>query len=246
MAECALIQRLSVVADLSADDQSRVRDLCRDVRKVARRRDIVSEGRRPEHVHLIVDGWAAGYKVLADGSRQIIAFLIPGDFCDLHITVIDEMDHGIIALSPCEVAYIEPDAINRLTSDNNRIARALWWATLVDESVLRAWIVNIGRRNAYQRVAHLLCEIHARTKMVGLADNDQLALPLTQEELADATGLTAVHMNRTLQRLRSENIIHLGDGMLTILNAAALRKAGGFDPSYLHVRRGAGSHDRST
>ena len=237
MADSALVRKLSTVADLSAHERTLLNDLCKDVRRIPRRTDIAAEGDRPEHVHLIISGWAARYKILPDGTRQIMDFLIPGDFCDLHVTLLEQMDHGIAALTTCRVAHIPGEAIDQLTSDNSLIARALWWSTLVDEGILREWIVNIGRRDAFERVAHLLCEMHARMKLVGLVDDGRLELPLTQEELGDATGLTAVHINRTLQRLRSEDLIKLGSGMLTILDVSGLQEVAGFKPNYLHIRR---------
>ena len=237
MPEPALVRRLSTLADLDADDRSRIAELCKNTRDVPRKSHITKEGDRPKYVHVMLSGWAARYKTLRDGSRQIVDFAIPGDFCDLHVALLSEMDHGIVALTPCCVARIGGDEIAELTSENNRIVRAMWWSTLVDQSILREWVLNVGRRDAYERLSHLLCELHFRMKRVGLVEDGQLALPLTQEELADATGLTAVHVNRTLKRLRSEKLIELGRGMLTILDASALREAAGFDPAYLHVKR---------
>lgn len=237
MNESALVRKLRTVADLSPDEVSQLDALVTDVGATIAKRDIISEGDRPQRVHLILEGWAARYKILPNGSRQILAILTPGDFCDLHVTILGEMDHGIAALSHCKVAYIEGAQIDKLTESNNRLARALWWVTLVDEGVLRAWIVNTGRRDAYERIAHFLCEMHAKMKMIGLVQDGQLALPLTQDELADVTGLTAVHVNRTLQRLRGEDLIEIGSGRLTVLNVDALRKAAGFNPNYLHIKR---------
>src|SRR5262245_48049732 len=111
MQDSALVRKLGVVADLDADDRSRLNELCNDVRQIPRRSDITSEGDRPEHIHLIIKGWAARYKTLPDGSRQIMDFVIPGDFCDLHATVVGHMDHGIVALTPCRVAFINPAAM---------------------------------------------------------------------------------------------------------------------------------------
>jgi CRP-like cAMP-binding protein len=237
MQESALVRKLGIIADLDADDRSRLNALCNDVRPIERRCDITSEGDRPEHIHLMIKGWAARYEMLPDGSRQIMDFLIPGDFCDLHATVLGHMDHGIVALTPCRVAHINPAAMDRLTVDNNRLARALLWSTLVDAGTLREWIVNIGRRAAYERIAHLLCEIHARVELIGLVENGRLALPVTQDELADATGLTAVHVNRTLQRLRSEGFIEIGQGMLQLVDVDKLQELAGFNPNYLHIER---------
>lgn len=237
MWERPLIARLETVADLRDEDRASLAALCRDVRLVPAKRNLISEGERPEHIHLIVDGWAARYKLLDNGARQIVALLIPGDFCDLHATVLGHMDHGIVAITPCQVAFIPPAEINELTSHHNGLTRALWWSTLVDEAVLRSWVVNAGRRDAYQRIAHLMCEMHARMKMIGLVTEDQLELPLTQDELADATALTPVHVNRTLQRLRNEGLITFRSGQLTVLDVPKLQAAAGFDPSYLHIRR---------
>lgn len=231
-----LISKLEVVASLSEEDRHVLWELCGDVREVPARRDILSDGERPDHIHIILGGWAARYKMLRNGSRQITAFLIPGDFCDLHVTILRQMDHGIFTLTPATVAYIPHQAMQDLPLDRPALARALWWATLVDEAVLRAWIVNIGRRDAYQGVAHLLCELHARMWNVGLVDEGRFSLPLTQEELADALGLTPVHVNRVLQRLRKEGLITLEARLLTVEDPAALRETAGFDPSYLHER----------
>ena len=237
MSSSPLVLRLSIAADLEAEDVSRITELCKDTRQVASKRHIKEEGDRPEYVHVMLSGWAARYKTLRDGSRQIVDFVIPGDFCDLHVALLQEMDHGIVALSPCCVARINEDDIAKLTSENSRIVRAMWWSTLVDQAILREWVLNVGRRRAYERVGHLLCEMHFRMKRVGLVENDRLSLPVTQQELADATGLTAVHVNRMLQRLRGEKLIEIGDGMLTLLNVAALQEAAGFDTSYLHINR---------
>ncbi len=231
-----LIAKLEKIARLSDDDRQALSEICRDIREVAARRDIIGEGDRPDNVHVMLSGWAARYKVLPDGSRQITAFLIPGDFCDLHVTILKQMDHGIQALTPATVAFIPHQVMQDLPLHRPELARALWWATLVDEAVLREWIVNIGRRDAYQGVAHLLCELHARMRHVGLVDEGRFPLPLTQEELADALGLTPVHVNRVLQRLRGDGLITLQERVLTLEDPAGLRKAAGFDPSYLHAR----------
>ena len=207
------------------------------MRRIDAHQDIIREGASPDHVHLILDGWAARYKIVPDGARQITAFLIPGDFCDAHVTILRQMDHGITALTPATVAYIPQAAFEALPLGRPELARALWWATLVDEAVLRSWIVNLGRRDAHEGVAHLLCELEVRLRHVGLVQDDRFDLPLTQETLADALGLTAVHTNRVLQRLRSEGLIVLEAGALTILDPAGLRRAAGFDPNYLHVKR---------
>jgi CRP-like cAMP-binding protein len=182
----------------------------------------------------MLGGWAARYKIMRDGSRQITAYLMPGDFCDLHVAILKHMDHGILALSHAKVAYISHEELSALTRDRPELTRALWWATLVDEGVLRAWIVNMGRRDAFAGIAHLMCELHVRMRNVGLVEDGSFHMPVTQEELADTLGITPVHVNRVLQRLKSDGLIELGGRTLKILDVEALRNACGFDPGYLH------------
>ena len=232
-----LVAKLAMAADLREEDVQGLSALCRNERTIGAKKHILSQGDRPEHVHVILEGWAARYRTLSDGSRQIVAFLIPGDFCDLHYGVLGHADHGIAALTRCRVAYVPSADLDAVISAHSKLTKALQWAALVDEATLREWIVNLGRRDAFERIAHLLGELHARMKMVGLVRDDQMPFPITQNELADATGLTAVHVNRTLQRLREEKLIKLANRNLTILDLGALQTAAGFSGDYLHLRR---------
>ncbi|QAY75819.1 Crp/Fnr family transcriptional regulator [Sphingosinicella sp. BN140058] len=230
--------KLEQVVDLAHEDRVLVDALCsEDVTEVGAKRDIVRNGEVPDKVHLILEGWAARYTVLPDGSRQITAFLIPGDFCDLHVDILEKMDHAIGALTPCRVAHLDPEVLERITSERTALTKGLWRMTLIDSAVLREWIVNVGRRDAYEAVAHILCEMHLRMKAVGLVEDDTFSLPITQEELADATGMTAVHINRTLKRLRSEGLVEQHHREMTVLDVGGLREAGGFNDDYLHLRQ---------
>lgn len=174
--------------------------------------------------------------MLPEGTRQITGFLLPGDVCDMGGAVLRRMDHSVMALTPVTVTSIKRAKLVNATLERPSLAQAFWWASLADEAVLRAWIVNLGRRNAYSRLAHQMCELHARMKRVGLVADGDFTLPLTQTELADALGLTPVHINRMLKRLRSEGLIRLHNHMFTILDAERLGAAAGFDPGYLHGR----------
>lgn len=196
--------------------------------------DIIQEGEAPSDVHLITSGMAIRYKLLSNGSRQIFAYLLPGDFCDLHVFILNEMDHGIATLSDCTVVDIPRDAILRLT-ERPAIARALWWATLVDESTLREALVNMGRRRAEERVAHFLCELLVRLEVVGLVSDNTFELPLTQTELADTMGLSPVHINRVLQHIRGQKLIAFSRGSMTVLDVEGLKCFSGFNPNYLHL-----------
>src|SRR4051812_28420523 len=231
-----LLAKLETLAPLSEDDREALAALGDNARDMGSRRNIIREGDRPDHVHLMVEGWAARYKLLPGGARQITAFLLPGDFCDLHVTILAEMDHSIATLTRARVAYIPRGRMEELT-ERPDIAHAFWWATLVDEAVLRSWIVNVGRREAYQAIGHLMCELYLRLKTIGLTDDHRFELPLTQEEIGDALGLTPVHVNRVLQRMRSEGLITFARGALNILDYRRLEAASGFSPNYLHFER---------
>jgi CRP-like cAMP-binding protein len=239
-----LITKLETVARLADEDRAALATLCDEPRDMGARRNVIREGERPDHVHLMVEGWAARYKLLPDGARQITAFLIPGDICDLHVTILGEMDHSITTLTRAKVAYIPRSKMDVLAARPG-LVRAFWWTTLVDEAVLRAWIVNVGRRDAFEAVGHLICELYVRMRNVGLVSDDRFDLPLTQEEIADALGLTPVHVNRVLQRLRAEDLISFRRGLLTIHDYSRLEKAAGFNPNYLHIERRA-EHETGT
>jgi CRP-like cAMP-binding protein len=230
----ALIAKLTTVAPITLEDRCALAELCVTARDMGARRSLIREGDRPDHIHLIVEGWAARYKLLPDGSRQITAFLLPGDFCDLHVTILGAMDHSIATITRARVAYIPRGRMEALT-ERPGITKALWWSTLVDEAVLRNWIVNVGRRDAFEAIGHLMCELFVRLRNVGLTDDHRYELPLTQEEIGDALGLTPVHVNRVLQRMRGEGLISLDRGALTIHDYRRLEKASGFNPNYLHI-----------
>ncbi|HZB68744.1 MAG TPA: Crp/Fnr family transcriptional regulator [Sphingomicrobium sp.] len=229
-----LLTKLENIVDLADDDMAAIDGMCTETHDVPDRTDIIRDGERPEHVHLILDGWAFRYKLLEDGKRQITAFLIPGDFCDMHVAILGAMDHNIGTLTPTRVAYIPHSAIEALL-ERPRVARGFWWATLVDEAVLRAWLVNIGQRDAFRRISHLICEMHLRMEQVGLTDGNSFDLPLTQDELADAMGLTSVHVNRVLKRLNDEGLIVSKRSHMTITDVERLRQVSDFDAKYLHL-----------
>lgn len=231
----AFLNRLRACVRLSADEEIALQDAMKDVRRVARGAHLVRKGDRPRHVHILLRGWAARYQLLPDGSRSITAFLLPGDICDQHVTVLGQMDHSIVTLTPAVVGFLPSGALESVARELPRVAQVLWWSTLVDEAVLRAWLVNLGRRDAFQRIGHLLCELHVRLRKAGLTANADFDLPVTQEEIADSQGLTSVHVNRMLQRLRKEGYISLERGRMVISDIDRLQADSGFDPAYLHM-----------
>jgi CRP-like cAMP-binding protein len=229
-----LTRKLEAFGPLPDADKRLLDDVIQPAQPVGARMDLIREGDAPSHVNLILEGFACRYKTIPDGSRQIMAYLVPGDFCDLHVFILKAMDHTIATLSPCTVVKI-PRAQILALMERPAIARAFWWAALVDEATLREWLVNIGARPAEQRVAHLLCELLLRLEAVGLTNGDTYELPITQAELADTTGLTSVHVNRVLQRLRRDGLITLKSKNLMIMNVERLKAFSGFNPNYLHL-----------
>lgn len=229
-----LVRKLEQFGSLSPTEKLAVVAARSAVRHVGSGQDLVREGDQPSRCQLLLEGFACCYKLLETGQRQIIAFYIPGDVCDLTHVLLGRMDHSIGTLTPAKVAVIPHAVILDWTKRYPGLGQTLWRATLADAAMSREWIVNVGRRTAYQRTAHLLCELVLRMRSAGLTDGFVCDLPITQVELADALGLTPVHVNRTLQGLRSEGLIEIGNGILNVRSWSELKQAGGFDPAYLH------------
>jgi len=234
--DCALAVRLAAFAELTADERRTVNELVsRTARWLAPREEIMSQGERPRAVHVIVDGWAVSTKQLIDGRRQIVNFLVPGDLCATNIYILDRADHALAALTHARVASIGAADFEAMMVASPRIARALWWNELSAASVQREWTTSLGQRNAYERIAHLLCELYMRLHAVGLTQRGGCEFPITQNDLADATGLTSVHVNRTIQQLRHDGLIELHDKRLIPNDIKRLAEAGLFHADYLHL-----------
>jgi CRP-like cAMP-binding protein len=233
----AFIRKLEFGAELSDEARRALEEAATDVRTVGARQDLIREGERPKDVHLVVEGLACRYKTTPDGGRQILAYLIPGDFCDLHVAILGEMDHSIATLSPCRVAHISPETVEELTSRHRSVNRALWWATLVDEGILREWLASMGRKPADKQLAHLFCELLVRMQSVGLASENSYDLPVTQAEIGDTLGISEVHVNRMLQQLRADRLIQFEGKKLTVLDVERLKGFADFDPNYPHLEK---------
>jgi CRP-like cAMP-binding protein len=200
--------------------------------------DLVREGDRPERSILVTQGFTTRYRVLADGQRQITAIHLPGDFVDLHSFLLHNMDHSVGALSNVRIVAFPHANLRQITERHPHLTRLLWLTTLLDSAIHREWIVAMGRRTAAQQLAHLICEIFARLHLVGLAEFDrEVTLPITQIELGDTLGLSAVHVNRTLQQLRAEHLISWQGQSVRVLDWERLKRVAEFDPTYLHDER---------
>ena len=234
LVDSPLIRKFERLTPLSFEDRELLATVTKRSRLVGPHQDIIREGDVPDDVHLIVAGMACRHKTIENGARQIVGYLLPGDFCDLHIFILDQMDHTISTLTECAVVDLPRETVLRLT-ERPAIARALWWATLVDEGTLREALVNMGQRQAEERMAHFLCEMLVRLDAVGLVANNCFELPVTQADLGETLGLSTVHINRTLQKLRSRDLVAVDRKGVTILNPAGLKACCGFNPNYLHL-----------
>ena len=233
----ALVRKLQSFAPISEDDLAWLTSLCERPVKTKGNVDIVREGDDPEYVQVVLKGLACRYKSAPDSSRQIFAYLVPGDFCDLHVALFDEMDHSIATLSPCSVVKIPKRDVFDLIDNRPALARAFWWCSLVDAAVLREWIVNIATRQAEQRITHLFCELHVRFKVVDLTTDGSFVLPITQVHLGDTTGLSTVHVNRSLKELRKAGLVTFRGELVQVPDVRRLKAYADFNPNYLHLQR---------
>jgi CRP-like cAMP-binding protein len=204
-------------------------------------RYLVREGSSPDQSILIISGIAFRHKFTTEGSRQIVSVHIPGDFIDLEGALLNISDHNVQALTRCEIATFPAAALRGLVDSHPRIARALWVDTLIDGSIFREWIMNIGRRDARERLAHLFCEFARRLEVAGLGSTTGYELPMTQDQLADSTGLTAVHVNRTLKAMDAEGLIERQRRFVFIPDWEKLRDVAGFSELYLHLDQAGGA-----
>ncbi len=237
----ALLRKLDRLALLGTDEQQQLRRSVGDGRWLPADADLVEEGRPSQSVCVIGEGLACRYKLLADGRRQILGFLIPGDLCDHHFTACNIPDHSVALLTPSFVVRISLDRLARLKAHCPRLSHALMVAGLVDHAIAREWLVSIGQRSAIEKIAHLFCELRERYAAIdGVARDGSFAFPVNQVALGDSIGLSPVHVNRTLMRLREMGLIVLRQRRLIITDVARLAAIAEFNQTYLQPRCRAG------
>ncbi|EQB07813.1 hypothetical protein L288_09390 [Sphingobium quisquiliarum P25] len=196
---------------------------------------MVREGDKVETCYALVNGFAYRQKMAGSGARQILSIHLRGDMVDLQNSLLDVADHSVQALTRVEAVSIPRKAVIDLAAEHPNIARALWRDTLIDGSIFREWMLNIGQRDAHQRIAHLFCELAVRQEAADMCEGPNFAWPMTQEQIGDATGLTSVHVNRTVQRMRGEGLINTANQTVTIEDWPALQAAADFSRAYLHL-----------
>jgi CRP-like cAMP-binding protein len=229
-----LVHKLQSITDVTAEERQALLDLPMTVRSYTRGEDIVREGDIPSECCLVLDGFTFRYKLLPDGRRQIMAFHTPGDMPDLQSLHIEAMDHSIAAMMPTQVAFIPHKSMWELTGRYPGLLHAFWRDTLIDAAIFREWMIGIGRRDAHERIAHLICEMLLRFRGVDLAPENTFKIPATQADMADALGLSHVHVNRVLQDLRREGLITWTNYVVSVLKWDELQVRGLFDADYLH------------
>jgi len=232
-------RKLTSIFSLSDKEKQAIQSLPIQLTPFRTDQDIVRVGERPSRSFLLAEGFTCVYKLTSEGRRQIVAFHVPGDMPDLHSLHLKVMDTSMATVTPCTIGFIAHEALHDLCGRYPRIAAALWRETLVDASIFREWMTGIGRRESYSRMAHLLCEFFTRLDAVGLTQDHGFTLPITQVELADAIGVSTVHVNRVLQELRADGLIQTVGAQVNIPDWERLKEAADFDPLYLHLRQDA-------
>lgn len=240
-----MLRKLRLWAPLDAADEQLLLGLPHSIVTIGKQRALITEGDAISHCWVILSGYCVRYKIVGDGGRQILSIHMIGDLVDLQNALLGVADHGVQALTECRMAKIPIEALRQLSHARPTINDALWYDTLVDGSIHREWVANVGRRDAQTRVAHLLCEFALKLEAVHLGEQLDYELPMTQDQLADATGMTPVHVNRVLQALAKEGLIdRITPKSVLIGNWQKLAAAGDFNRAYLHLdavkRRAAG------
>jgi CRP-like cAMP-binding protein len=231
----ALIRKLDRLATLDDADRQAIADLPLRTTKVRAGEDLVHEGDRITECCLLISGYAFRAKAAANGNRQIVSFHLAGDMLDIQHILLAKADHGLKTLTEATIAWLPIAAVKALMQDRPGIGEALWRDSLIDASIFREWVLNIGRRDAKSRIAHMLCEFAVRREAAGLGTPERFDLPMSQEHIADATGLTSVHVNRMLMALSDDGIIERDRREVRITDWDQMRRVADFDVDYLHM-----------
>ncbi|HEX2763637.1 MAG TPA: Crp/Fnr family transcriptional regulator [Allosphingosinicella sp.] len=231
----ALLRKLSYCRAFDPDDREALLGLPHEVRKIEAASYLVREGDQPTRCAVMISGFVYRHKIVASGGRQILSFNMRGDMVDIQNSFLGVADHNVQALTACEVAYIPCNALKELAFERPAIGEAMWFDSLVEASIFREWIANVGRRDARTRIAHVLCEFALRLEAAGLGTHANWELPMTQEQIADVVGLTSVHVNRTLRVLEQEGLIKRDRRAVWVSDWKALAEAGDFQSRYLHL-----------
>ena len=230
----ALIKRLRTCSGITEEDIQEIRALPIAVKQYPAERAVVRDGETATDCCLIVEGFCARSKTIADGKRQILSIHIPSEIPDLMSLFLHVMDHDLSTLTPCTLGFIAHETLQKLHRRRPNVAEIFWRDTLIDAAMFREWIVNVGQRPAPARLAHVMAELRERLRVIGRADRNSFEMPLTQEQIGEALGVTAVHANRVIKQLREEGVVDLHRGRVTVLDETKFQELADFDNRYLH------------
>ncbi len=239
-----LVRKLAPFLSITESMEDAIRILAQDHGRFARGDTIIGAGEPYTHVYLVNQGWAIRYKLLESGERQIVNFALPGDFLCFNAALFDRSDYYIAAQTEMRVFVMQIPPFTKMLSVEPELALALSWTNAHEEALMAERIVSLGRRTAKERMAHIFCEIWRRLELLDLTEGNKFPLPMTQEDLADTLGLSTVHVNRTLQKLRNEQLVSTGEGQIRILDMTGLQRIAGFDDGYLHFTETASRRTR--
>lgn len=231
------LTKLRLRDTVSAEEEKEVRSLVSETVRLRPDQTFIRVGQELNTSTLLLDGWMARAKDLPSGQRQLAEISLPGDFVDLHGFTLKRLDHDIVTITACTVGIVPHERLKTMTERFPHLTRLYWLMTNMDAAIHREWTLSLGRRTAVARMAQLFCELLIRLEITGLASSDSYEFPLTQVELAECLGLTAVHVNRTLQQLRRLNLIEVRDRRVQILDREALARVAEFDPEYLYLEK---------
>jgi len=230
-----LVRKLRVRDQVTDAEADILRQAVARVEEIPAGRTLVVPEQKLDQSMLIVSGFVARYKDLRNGQRQITDIHVPGDFTDLHGFVLKRLDHHIGTLTPIQMAFVPHERLTRISEEHPHLLRMLWLSTLIDSAIQRERMLSVGRRSAVARVAHLMCELYTRLGLVKEVDGTRFALPITQMDIADVTGLTSVHVNRMLREIRDRGLMTFRNATVEIHDVAALERLADFDRSYLFL-----------
>ncbi|NIJ22369.1 CRP-like cAMP-binding protein [Sphingomonas naasensis] len=231
----ALFHKLAMLNSLSAEELDGIKSLPLRPQRFRAGATIISSGQLVSECCLLVEGYACRHKLASDGGRQIVSFHVAGDILDIQHLLFEKADHNVQTITDAEVVFFPMRDLRRLIEERPEVGKALWRDCLVDASIFREWVLNVGRRDARMRIAHMLCEFAAKCEAAGLGSPAQFTLPMTQEDIGDATGLTSVHVNRMLRQLADEGLIARAGREIRIADWPRMQEAADFQPDYLHL-----------
>lgn len=232
-----MLLKLRARDDVSEQEEQVLRSSISEIRKVTADQIVVRADTELTECNLLIQGFMCRYKDLANGERQISELHVPGDFVDLHSFPLKKLDHNVLAMVPCRIAIVPHERIRQITEEQPHLTRLLWFSTTLDAAIHREWVISLGRRTAIARIVHLFCELHVRLSIVGMADASGYDLPLTQQDLAECVGMTAVHLNRVLGTLKADGAVSFQRRRVRFHDLERARAIAEFTPNYLFVEK---------